>query len=90
MLNLLSLKLPTVLCVANIVMEGLSCYSFDAKVSVWVDIERFLFAPLPETVYELDGKVTLKEDHFFVEAILVRPCSSLEDLTPGFLSLQRF
>ena len=54
---------------ASIAVEGASGFTFDMKLSVWVDAANSLYAPLAEELFQVERKMTFKDGMFFIEAI---------------------
>ena len=70
---------------ANIVLEGTE-YSYPAKVSVWVDPAKLLFAPIANMLFCLTGRVTVDKDDLLIEATRFYPACSHHQIKPPVLN----
>ena len=70
---------------ASIVVEGASGFTFDMKLSVWVDVANSLYAPLAEELFQVEGKMTFKDEMFFIEAIRCFPAMTVIKMFPPMI-----
>ncbi len=65
---------------ASIGLESASGFYFDMKLSVWVDVANNRCAPLGDDLFQLEGKITFKDERFFIEAIRCFPAMTVNKM----------
>ena len=71
--------------VFTVVCEGSSGYSFDLKVSAWVDENKSVFHPFEHGQFQLEGKLTFKDGSIIVEALRFYPVPKFSKIMPPVL-----